>query len=641
MKRIVKTVAAAAVLALAFAGCNREAVDFGPDGGTTNGDGKLGYISFASSGVLVEWSGEHVNSPAGSDTRAAAAVDAESFKVELLKYVDGESSVVDTKTLAEWREAGAYGVPFTQGGKPCSYQVVVWSGAEMQNTAWDGDKGQPTYRGKSELFKIGAENVSKESALTVPDVRCTLESIKVSVSLEKSMAELSSGVTLTAAIFDPSKSVENAPYSLTFDEGADKPHHFGVVYLDEDTHEVLPELGDGGYAVTPVCGYFKPVTVQNAISLHIDMLYEDVHISQDIEICKSAKANEYRRVLLYITHGEEDELGKIFINAAIETWTYDEEVVVDVVSELLSQEAMVEETIPDVDSADAPRITSPDFTFVDENRFDASSFTAAGDYIPSAKIAVETVSPVASLNITLSTDNRMLQSLYAMHGAGGVTVDLMGADDATAQARLYMSTLGFPRKDELAGRTKFELNLRKFFAQLFLYGGHHTVKVSVSDSEGHTSAVELKLYYDSENGTAGEPETAPSIVWPGKDMNNRYDVGPDGLKVDITIKAQAGIEHLYVKMSGKIEAGLAGMMPTEFDLTDPEKAQEGLSATLEELKFPVGDDVKGQTELLFDITGFMTMLAVFPGESDFELTVVDARGAQTTAAIKLNVLERD
>ena len=56
MKRIVKTVAAAAVLALAFAGCNREAVDFGPDGCKTNGDGNLGYISFASSGVLVEWS---------------------------------------------------------------------------------------------------------------------------------------------------------------------------------------------------------------------------------------------------------------------------------------------------------------------------------------------------------------------------------------------------------------------------------------------------------------------------------------------------------------------------------------------------------------------------------------------------------
>lgn len=661
--KIAKKMVAVMMLALAFAGCHRESTNFGPDGGRGESDGKTGYITFAASGIVVEWSGENVNTPAGSEdfpdleayashTRAGAAVDVDDFEVSLLKFVDGVSEVVAVKSLAEWRAAGAYGVPFTQGGRDCSYRIVASSGAEMKDTAWDGDEGQPTYRGETPLFKVGTQYSSADNAMPVPDVRCTLESIKVSVSLEKSMAELSSNVTLTALIFDPAKDVGTSPYSLEFEDGAQKPHRFGVVYLDPDTQKVQTEMGNNGFDVVPAYGYFKPVAAQNAITLHVEMLYGGntasggVRINQDVAICTGAKANEYRRIMLYVTHGEADDLGKIFINAAVETWTYDEEVTVDVVSDLLWQNMVGENAIPDIDSADDPRITSPDFTFDDTNRFDASSYTASGDYIPSAKIDVVTVSPISRFEVTLSTDNAMLRNYYSMFGVNGTTVDLTGSDAPSAQARLYLSSLGFPRSEDIDGQTSLRLDVRKFLSHLYLYGGHHRVVLTVADNgpaddgvNPDVSTVTLDLYYDSENGSAGEIDRTPSIVWPGKDMNNRYDVGPDGLKVDINISAPLGIEHLYVKMSGKIEAGLTGMMPTEFDLTDPEKAQEGLSATLEELKFPVGDDVKGQTELLFDISGFMTMLSVFPGESDFELTVVDAEGQQTTSTIKLNVLE--
>lgn len=644
---ITKKMVAVALLALAFAGCHRESTDFGGDGNGTNGsDGKLGYITFAQSGIVVAWGGENVNAPTGSEdfpklesARTRAEVDVENFKVDLIKYLDGQATIVATKTLAEWRAGGPCGVPFTQGGKECYYRIAAYSNGTMADTAWDGDAGQPTYRGESTIFKVDSSSTTPETATAAPDVRCTLESIKVSVALEKNMAELSSNANLTARIFDPSKGLDSSPYALEFEEGADKAHRFGVVYLDEDNHTLLTDQGDGGYDVAPACGYFKPVVEQNAITLHVDMNYGGTHINQNVPICTNAKANEYRRIMLYITHGEEDDLGKIFINATVETWTYDEEVTVDVVQELL--ESFGEEAIPDIYDPNAPRITSPDFSFVDENRFDASSFSTAGDYLPSAKVAVETVSQVAAVKITLGTDNRMLQSIYTMHGTNGVTVDMMDDDETSAQARTYLATLGFPLKSDLTGKTKFELNLRRFFAQLFLYGGHHSVVITVVDRDGYSSTETLNLFYDSENGSAGEIDRTPSIVWPGKDMNNRYDVGPDGLKVDINISAPLGIEHLYVKMSGKIEAGLAGMMPTEFDLTDPEQAQEGLSDTLRELKFPVGDEVKGETALLFDISGFMTMLSVFPGESDFELTVVDAENQQVTSTIKLNVLENN
>ena len=649
MKSIIKTLAAAAALALILAACNRESTGFGSgDGNQTIPENGTGYISLASSAITVEWSGENINnSTEGKEYAATRAGEpsVDGFTVELVR-TQPERETIKKATYAEWKQMSEpIGVPFTIGGKQCFYQVLVNSGSTMADTAWEGTAGQPTYSGECNEFKLSAAHADKASAYAVPAITCVLESIKVSVSLEKNMAELSRDVKLEVKISKDNET--ESPYSLTYDEG----HVFGVVYLDEDTH--LPSLeGDEAFDRMPACGFLKPVADESMITLKVDLMYGDpdrgdVRISQDLPICTNAKANQYRRIMLYITHGEEDDLGKIVINAAVETWTYDEEVVVPAESTFVSQEVLFEEAIPDIDDRNAPRITSPDFTFDDLNSFDVSSYNTSGIYQPSAKIKIETVSPITRFAVRLVTDNVNLQSIYSMFGVNDTSVDLLSTDGQTAQAQTYMQSLGFPTAADIEGKTSMTVDIKNLLSRLYLYGGSHTLIIGITDNGADNdgvnknySRVELNLYYDSENGSAGDANTPPTITWPGKNMNNRYDVDPEeGLKVDIHISAPAGIEHLYVKMSGKIEAGLTGLMPTEFDLTDPEDAEEGLSDTLRGLKFPVGDDVKGENELLFDITEFMSMLKSFPGESDFELTVVDAIGQSVTSTIKLNVLE--
>ena len=107
----------------------------------------------------------------------------------------------------------------------------------------------------------------------------------------------------------------------------------------------------------------------------------------------------------------------------------------------------------------------------------------------------------------------------------------------------------------------------------------------------------------------------------------------ENIQAKLDIKAENGIANLHVKIISETltsdmlkEVG----MDSEFDLANP----GDLAEILGELGFPVGDAVKGKTELLFDITDFMPLLAMFPGQHDFELTVIDAADLSTTKTLK-------
>lgn len=655
IKRITTFFTAAVILAAAAAGCHREFADFNGsgDGSEQYSESELGYISFAETGLNVEWSGEYVNTPTGSDdfpelepqtaTRAQTA-NPDDFKVTI-RRTSPEAADIVTKSFREFKNDNApYALPISRGGKQCIYIIEVSSGT-MADTAWEGDAGQPTYRGRSaEPFSVN-RTCTKDNPLQLPDIRCRLESVKISVALEQSMAELSSNVTLTAKIFDPevAEGAESAPYSLIFadSEGA---HPFGIVALDEESHLIKQTIRESDY------GYFKPVADKSAITLHIELDYgedgyESVRIVQDIKICDGtnpAEANQYRRVLLYITRGEDDDLGKLIIHAGIETWTYGEEVVVDVVSkELLPEEYASEQNIPDIDHAAAPRITSPDFTFDDVTPLDASNYYR-GDYNGSANVDIEATSEVAAFAVRLWTDNAELSQRFGSLGVQNGYIDMMdNSNSATEYARTFLNTLGFPRRVAIEGLDAFTVDIRPYLNYLWYYSGSHKVALEVRDAAGLVSRRELNFDYNRYSGEEQAPsDNAPTITWPGKDMDLRYTVD-DQLTVDIKIKAPLGIKSLVVEMSGEIEAdlGSGGMMPTKFDLVNPEAAQEGLSEVLTELSFPVGDDVRNKTELDFDITGFMDMLAVFPGDSDFKLTVSDGVNAPVTRTIKLHINE--
>ena len=497
MKNILKSLTVATIMAMAFAGCDRESMNFDevkPDPALPSEDDKTGFFSFSGGELVVEWNGENVNTPAeGNFTRATVMPDTDAFIVELIR-TSPSPETVKTGKFGALKSSAPVELPITIDGEQCYYKVIAHSEQTMANVAYDGTVGQPTYRGETQVpIMIGNDNTTPSTAKVLQEeITCRLESIKVSVSLEKELAELCSKAEFDVKIFDPSQGVSSSPYMLNFDEYS---HKYGVANLREDrTFSGFM----AGYE--PTCGYLKPVVSGgNGLTLHMSMNYKDITISQDLEITKNANPNEYRNIVLYLV-SEDETTGSIIIGVEVHTWVYDEEVVVDVTEQGFFRNG--EPKLPD--PGDLP-----------ENPADPTD-------------------PV-----------------------------------------------------------------------------------------------------DPKPGVDG-----PTITWDGKDFNTEYVIGPEGMDVKILMIVPEGIKSLMVHMTGSIAEALGSDMPTDFDLVDPEKYQDGLSESLKELNFPVGDEVKGRTELLFDISEFMPMLYfTTEGPSAFELTVIDNNGASATATIKLNVVK--
>ena len=111
----------------------------------------------------------------------------------------------------------------------------------------------------------------------------------------------------------------------------------------------------------------------------------------------------------------------------------------------------------------------------------------------------------------------------------------------------------------------------------------------------------------------------------------------------ILVTAKSGIQSLVVTIEGPLaDNGLLTEvgMPSSFDLVNPGKNLKGeeLSVNLNGLGFPTGDDVKDQTSISFDITGFKQMLMVAPGETNFKLTLTDNEGNTIEKSMMINII---
>lgn len=662
MRRIIRTITLATLFAALCAACHREKTGFGDETGGTGSytDSEMGYIALPEGGIIVEWFGENVNTPTGSDqfpdieeTRAAATPDIDKFMITVSRLYPEPAAVVE-KRFGEFVKDGVCPLPITRGGVRCEYRVTVSSGT-MANTAWEGDEGQPTYSGASASFSVGRTD-TYDNPKRLEQIRCSLESIKVSVFLERTMAELSSDVKLTAKIFDPAEKVESSPYALSFDNGE---HHFGVVELDEDDHHFLETRRESSF------GYFKPVTATgDAITLHVEMKYgasaaTKTSIVQDIPICSKssanlASANQSRRIMLYITHGQEDDLGKLIINAAVESWTYDEEVEVDVISRALVSAGFSEDAIPDIDDPLAPRITTTNFYLDDVNWLDRSSYYR-GEYAGTASVDIETASAISRFAVRLGTDNAVLAERFDGIGVLDTSIDMMNTDAETDYQRTFINTLGFPRQPAIEGQTSLTVDLKPYLNYLFNFSGNHTLSIGITDSEGRYSRVDLKISYDKDKGDEADPTLGPEIVWPGRDMDKRHEI-VEGMQMAVNVTANAGIRNFVVEIIG-LELDGTGL-PSVFDLIDPDDytlvdydpndldSYKDLHKALGKegrdgeggLGFPVRDEVKDKTKVTFDGSAFTSLLkALGTGLYEFRLTVTDNNGLSITRSIKLEV----
>lgn len=102
----------------------------------------------------------------------------------------------------------------------------------------------------------------------------------------------------------------------------------------------------------------------------------------------------------------------------------------------------------------------------------------------------------------------------------------------------------------------------------------------------------------------------------------------EGTNGKINIYSKLPIAHLRVNISttsASFESAVGEMVGLAFDLAYPDDSKNE-TAKFSGLGFPVGDQVIGKNDLVFDITTFIPLLGAFPGTHDFVITVEDNAG---------------
>lgn len=117
--------------------------------------------------------------------------------------------------------------------------------------------------------------------------------------------------------------------------------------------------------------------------------------------------------------------------------------------------------------------------------------------------------------------------------------------------------------------------------------------------------------------------------------NNADDFGEGKKEAKIHIHSEAPIASLNVKIVSDFlsESMLSSVgLTSEFDLANPVKNGTDYTEGLKGLGFKVGDEVKGETDLDFDITTFMPLIAM-AGDHKFIITVKDENGVSKTLSL--------
>lgn len=152
-------------------------------------------------------------------------------------------------------------------------------------------------------------------------------------------------------------------------------------------------------------------------------------------------------------------------------------------------------------------------------------------------------------------------------------------------------------------------------------------------------------------GDEGESDmNQPQII--GSNFNGTsFDISNDVLSIptstgldnpmtlQVTLKASQGIAHVYVTIdSEKLTDGLLSDvgLSSDFDLAEPGSLSSGLSG----LGFPVGDEVIGKTQIVFDITQFTPLLGLYGvANHNFVIRVVDQKNLEVTKTLRIKSVE--
>lgn len=423
--------------------------------------------------------------------------------------------------------------------------------------------------------------ISKAQTTQLEEVVCTLQNIKVTVDYSSELAGM---------LADTSKA---------------------TISLGQTSQEFLKTKTHAAY--------FKSLDIENTLDFNFDGVFADTDIpAQFSKQITGVKAGQWRKISVVINYADKGTL--LFQVTVDNNIIQDNSFVVDGTDNLL------EELLED---PNAPTLAWPGHDMSKPFTLTDAIFDDNGNCIEPFVFDLASPNGIESLRVNIgSTSSRFMASMAAIQLPE--TFDLC-ALDASSPAGIILKGFGYPVGGELKGQQAKSFNIAGQIKALYEFDGTHTFSFDMTDAKGVSTAAALTLVVDKSAGQEG-----PAIVWRGYDIDKQYEVQKDMI-IDIDVTATAGIKSFWVTIDSEELKDLLPVinMPEKFDICD---IPADLAAILhDEFGFPINEQVKNQTAVMFSITKFVEILLEIPGEHNFVLDVTDNNNVLTHKTVKLIV----
>lgn len=423
--------------------------------------------------------------------------------------------------------------------------------------------------------------ISKAQTTQLEEVVCTLQNIKVTVDYSSELAGM---------LADTSKA---------------------TISLGQTSQEFLK--------TETRAAYFKSLDIENTLDFNFDGVFADTDIpAQFSKQITGVKAGQWRKISVVINYADKGTL--LFQVTVDNNIIQDNSFVVDGTDNLL------EELLED---PNAPALAWPGHDMSKPFTLTDAMFDDNGNCIEPFVFDLASPNGIESLRVNIaSTSSRFMASMAAIQLPE--TFDLC-ALDASSPAGIILKGFGYPVGGELKGQQAKSFNIAGQIKALYEFDGTHTFSFNMTDAKGVSTAAALTLVVDKSAGQKG-----PAIVWRGYDIDQQYEVQKD-MVIDIDVTAAAGIKSFWVTIDSEALKDLLPILsiPEKFDICD---IPADLAAILhDEFGFPINEQVKNQTAVMFSITKFVEILLKIPGEHNFVLDVTDNNNVLTHKTVKLIV----
>lgn len=423
--------------------------------------------------------------------------------------------------------------------------------------------------------------ISKAQTTQLEEVVCTLQNIKVTVDYSSELAGM---------LADTSKA---------------------TISLGQTSQEFLK--------TETRAAYFKSLDIENTLDFNFDGVFAGTDIpAQFSKQITGVKAGQWRKISVVINYADKGTL--LFQVTVDNNIIQDNSFVVDGTDNLL------EELLED---PSAPALAWPGHDMSKPFTLTDAMFDDNGNCIEPFVFDLASPNGIESLRVNIaSTSSQFMASMAAIQLPE--TFDLC-ALDASSPAGIILKGFGYPVGGELKGQQAKSFNIAGQIKALYEFDGTHTFSFDMTDAKGVSTAAALTLVVDKSAGQEG-----PAIVWRGYDIDQQYEVQKD-MVIDIDVTATAGIKSFWVTIDSEELKDLLPVinMPEKFDICD---VPADLAAILhDEFGFPINEQVKNQTAVMFSITKFVEILLEIPGEHNFVLDVTDNNNVLTHKTVKLIV----